>query len=491
MTINREQPGGVIDYRECDKEPITTLGAIQSYGGLVVIQRGEVIAHSSNIHLFLPVDTRPLLHRKIADVSPELKELLIAVSTQLTRGQTSFQTFGRWTLGIRKAESGAESVEFFPPATDVFDAAGLNGLEDEIDLLGRKFHYPVKDRSQFLSEVCRIFQKFLSFDQVFVQVFQEGELMEVVAEANTGKIEPVLGLVFSSKEIPSQARALYLKQRIRFKQASQSTPVDLVGDRSVDLSHCILREPSRFMTVYMQNISATTLLSTSIVMDGKLVALLTMHHAVPLVLDPRSFDRIVAVVHKVSLELLRIDDLVEKNAESKLWEFLMQDFPLDRLSAIEQLIRSPQLAKSLAHSGAVVINGRKVVSINGECPRGEVIESTLEKVSAMSNRTSFTSKLAEDFAIHPNQLGEFAGVMSIQFEGGCVLFFRKGFHLELKWRNATPEGIDQTTHLPRFSPSGSFQFLIQEVENQSRPWSEKDQAFARVVEKWISEDFDS
>jgi light-regulated signal transduction histidine kinase (bacteriophytochrome) len=199
----------------------------------------------------------------------------------------------------------------------------------------------------------------------------------------------------------------------------------------------------------------------------------------------------VAVVHKVSLQLLRVDDLIEKNANSKLWELLMQDFPLNRLGAIEQLITSPSLEKSLAYTGAVVTKDGKTVATSGECPSVDVLEAIGQKVSKMSGSTHHTSKLAEDFGLPTTLLGGFAGMMSIQFEDIAVLFFRKSFRSELKWRNATPESFEKDTNLPRFSPAGSFQFFIQEFQNQSRPWSAKDIAFAKVVADWISEDFES
>ncbi len=491
LSLENRTPERVIDYRQCEKEPITTPGAIQSYGGLLMVSRGEVTAHSKNIHLFLPVNSDHLLHKKISDVTPELDKMLKTVSTQLAPGRSCFQALGQWTVGFRKVEEETFCVEFFPAPTHLVDVAGL---EEEIDLLCRRFHYPVKDRSQFLAEVCRIFQKFVRLDQVFVQVFREGEVMEIVAEANNGKIEPVLGLHFSSKEIPGQARELYLKQLVRFKQASNSVPVDIVSDESVNLAHSLLREPSKFMTVYMQNISASSLLSFSVVIEKKLSALLTLHNRAPLLLDPSSLDRIVAVVDKVSLELLRIDDLIKKNADSKLWGLLMQDFPLDRLDAVKQLIVSRRLRESMAYVGVAVTQDGKAVGKNGECPTDEVLKAIAKKAHQMSRqmkgKANISSKLAEDFGLPAPLLGDFAGVMTIQFEDICILFFRKSFHLELRWRNAAPESFEQDASLPRFSPAGSFRFLIEEVRNQSRPWSEKDIAFGNVLAKWVSDDFE-
>lgn len=490
MKIKGYTPVDTIDYSHCEKEPITTSGAIQSYGGLIVVQNGQVIAHSKNIHLFLPIDPNHLLNKKMSEVLPELYQLYKTESSTFAIGRTAFRTVGQWLIGFHKAENEIVTIEFFPQPNHSFD---LKGLDEEIDHLGRKFHYPTKNRSEFLNDVCQIFQKYLHFDQIFVQVLHEGEIIEIVAEANNGKIEPVLGLHFSSKEIPRQARELYLKQLIRFKQASQDTPVEIVsgGDVSIDLTHSLLREPSKFMTVYMQNISASTLLSTSLLIDNKLSALLTMHHSTPLFLDPRDFDRVVEVVGKVSLELLRIDDLIKKNADSKLWELLNQDFSLDRVEAITQLMAKPEFKKGLDHAGVVLTKKGKALTSIGECPGGNELGALIQKSSLLSGTTNFTSHLAKDFDLPTSSLGGFAGLMVLRFEDIAVLFFRKSFKSELKWRQALPESFENDTNLPRFSPAGSFQYFLEEFENQSRPWGEKDIAFGKVLAQWMSEDFES
>lgn len=490
MKITGFTPVDTIDYSQCEKEPITIPGEIQSYGGLIVVRNGQVIAYSKNIHLFLPIDLNHLINKKVSEVIPDLYEFYKTDVNALAIGRTAFRTFGQWLVGFRKAENEIVSIEFFPKPTHSFD---LKGLEVEIDYLTRKFFYPTKDRSEFLNDVCHIFQKYLRLDQIFVQLLKEGEIIEIVAEANSGKIEPVLGLHFSSKEIPKQARELYLKQLIRFKQASHDEPVEIVsgGGDPIDLTHSLLREPSKFMTIYMQNILASTLLSISIIIDHKLSALLTMHHRTPLFLDPRDFERIVEVVRKVSLELFRIDDLIKKNADSKLWELLNQDFSLDRLEAIAQMMAKPELKKFLGHVGVVLTKSGKPLTSIGECPRGNELESLIQKTSTLSGSTSFTSHLAKDFDLPTSSLEGFAGLMLIRFEEIVVFFFRKSFQSELKWRQAAPESFETETNLPRFSPAGSFQYFIEEFENQSRPWGEKEIAFGKVLAQWMSEDFES
>ena len=82
-------PGTAINYDECEREPIATPGAIQSYGGLVVVRRGEVVACSENIGLFLPLAPKDLLQRKIAEASPELSQLIRNCPPDLPPAQTA------------------------------------------------------------------------------------------------------------------------------------------------------------------------------------------------------------------------------------------------------------------------------------------------------------------------------------------------------------------------------------------------------------------
>ena len=204
-----------IDCSQCAEEPITLLGATQSYGAFLKIRGEEIVAYSKNIAAFLAVDARSVfLRQKLSEVAPELSEMLKIIRLLPGSRQISFQNLGQWLVGFRKTENEGYDVEFFPPPTHRID---IDGLDREIDLLGQRFHYPAKDRAQFLNDVCHLFQKYLKLDQIFVQVLQDWEVIEIVAEANNGKIERVLGLNFSSKEIPIQARELYLKQLIRYK----------------------------------------------------------------------------------------------------------------------------------------------------------------------------------------------------------------------------------------------------------------------------------
>ncbi len=473
-----------IDYTQCDKEPVATPGTIQSHGALMIVQNGVVIACSKNIQTFLPHSDEGYLRKEIASIAPALSDAIIGLPSHLPLEETHFQPYGDWLVGLRKSGQ-AIFVEFFPQDHHAIDVAAL---ELEINQLGSKFHFPVKDRGEFLDDVCHLFQKHLRFDQVFFQVFHEGEFIEVIAEANNRKVEAVKGLHYSNKDIPAQARALYLNQLVRFKQNCHSVPVEIESPVSIDLSRSLLREVSNFLTIYMQNMSAASMLSFSVISGRKLSALLTLHNRDPIFVDPRVLNRLIDVVKRVSVELYRIDHLLAKNAESKLWELLKTGFPPYRLASLEKLAALPDLTNFLNYCGVAVLNEGVILKSIGEYPNAGILE-TIFKTILSSDATIFSSsKLAEDYHLPQTELGEISGVMIVKFEKLCILFFRKNFPVELQWRRANVESYDGTG-MPRLSPSGSLQFWTEEFQNQSRPWSAKDMGFATAISNWISDDF--
>jgi light-regulated signal transduction histidine kinase (bacteriophytochrome) len=462
---------------------------IQSYGGFIMIVKGEIVAASKNIEKCLNVDLRSLLRQQVATAAPNLDRMIKKLLLKSAPPCVAFDKFGGWVVRVRQENDETLYLEFFP---DEFHSVDIDNFEAEIDRLRHKFHYPAKERKAFFKDVCHIFQKYLGFDQVFVQILHGEDFMEVLAEVNNGEIEPVEGLLFSSKEIPIQARALYLRQLVRFKQDALSEPTEISGrnQTTIDLTHSLLREPSKYVTVYLQNIKASTMLTFSVLSENRLIALFTLHNKDPLILDPRIFDRLVGVVRSVEHELIRIDVLLKKDAESRLWELLNQDFPLRRADAFIQLVSLADLQTSLEHCGSVVMQRGAILSVRGDCPTADQLKILAEKILKSETRTAATSSLSEDYGLSPAETGEIAGVLSIEIENLSVFFFRKAFPSEITWRVAQAEGYEEGTDLPRFTPSGSFKFWVDEFRNRSRPWSEKDMVFAKAISTWIEKDFE-
>jgi chemotaxis family two-component system sensor kinase Cph1 len=484
-TFEKLPSSAEIDFSKCEKEPIATPGAVQSFGAVLIISKGLVISCSKNIETFLSYRSDVLLDKSLEATAPDFWMAIEKTLSLLKKQESCFQIYKNRFVGLRLEENGNFIAEFFPSK---FHSVDLAALEDQVVQLSRKYHFPVLDRNRFLAEVCELFQRHLRFNQAFVQLIDSKDFIEVIAEANDGKIEAVNGLHFSSKEIPNQARGLYLKQRIRFKQDASSSPIELMGASKdlIDLTYSPLREPSNFLTLYMQNMNLATMLSLSIVVEGKLYALLTMHNKEPLVLDPSLFDYLTFIINKVSTEILRIDELLNKNTESKLSEILEVELPMNQSQSLEQIISLSNFDTLLSHCGSVLIKDSKILFQKGEIPSPETLISIQNLILKSKSDIHSSSQITQDYCLSKVDTEVFGGVLGLKFDGICALFFRKTFPLELLRRGANLQA-DNASIVPRLSPEGSFRFWKEEFNNRSRAWSQKDLALGGALLKRISQ----
>jgi PAS domain S-box-containing protein len=140
------------------------------------------------------------------------------------------------------------------------------------------------------------------YDRVMVYRFAEGGPLdgagEVIAEARDATLEPYLGLWYPASDIPPQARALYLRQRVRVLGDVDAAPVPLVAAAArstttttpagaverpgaVDLSHATLRAFSPVHLQYLRNMRVRATLVISVIREGRLWGLIACHHHAP------------------------------------------------------------------------------------------------------------------------------------------------------------------------------------------------------------------
>ena len=110
----------------------------------------------------------------------------------------------------------------------------------------------------------------------------------VVAEDVANELATYHNHHFPASDIPQQARALYLRNRVRVipdvgYQPELIRPAALAG---VDLSDVELRSVSPIHIQYLKNMGVAASASISIVKDGMLWGLVACHHMTPRNLGP-------------------------------------------------------------------------------------------------------------------------------------------------------------------------------------------------------------
>ncbi|MEC8178321.1 MAG: hybrid sensor histidine kinase/response regulator, partial [Pseudomonadota bacterium] len=241
-----------VDLTSCDREPIHQLGHIQSFGAMLVVSSDHYIAHhSANAAEFLGLEA---IARgdSLDSILPELTlETIRDAAKWLVEPDDTERVFSIAVLG-----SGRDRFD-----CSIHRTAGLLVLEFERhDTAGFGNHVasirPMVNRLEGIDGVENICQAaakrlkaLLEFDRVMVYRFHPDGSGEVIAEARESAVDSYSGLRYPKSDIPQQARALYLRNRLRIIADVNDTPVPVVpGQRldgdPIDLSLSTLRSVS-------------------------------------------------------------------------------------------------------------------------------------------------------------------------------------------------------------------------------------------------------
>lgn len=291
--------------KSCAQEPIHLLGTVQSYGFLMVVDiaSGCIVQVSAGIVQHWPglQDAGVLLSRPLADVVAavdgpdplELDSLPVAHPVALSWRPRFEQT------GAPQALPGGLTWECLGHrcgAVAVIEWLPVEACPDEL----RRQHQIFADFAEIIARlrraeeldaffgVCvKVVQEVSAFDRVMLYRFMADGCGEVVAEHTSSEYEQkFLGMRFPASDIPSQARTLYLTNKLRVLadvEASMDAlvPPLLPNDEALDQSHCMLRGLSPVHLSYLRNMGVRATMTLSIVCDGKLWGLIACHHHRP------------------------------------------------------------------------------------------------------------------------------------------------------------------------------------------------------------------
>src|SRR3989339_1551007 len=84
------------------------------------------------------------------------------------------------------------------------------------------------DADAFRQRAAERVRLLTGYDRVMVYRFRHDDAGEVIAEARADDLEPYLGLRYPASDIPPQARALYLRNRLRVIPDAGYVPVPVL-----------------------------------------------------------------------------------------------------------------------------------------------------------------------------------------------------------------------------------------------------------------------
>jgi diguanylate cyclase (GGDEF)-like protein len=271
-------------FGDCKAAELHLLNSVQSFGGLIAIDRQTqlICACSANVRDFTGKRPEDLLGQKWS---------LLFRPDQVSSLFKPDGSPGLHMPQIQKAELNNQAVLIANHSID-----DITLVEFETNRTD-PHHFGFADRVAYLQALAdtdspesasRLLLKSVAgisqFDRVMLYKFLPDWHGEVIAEALTPGVPGFLGLRFPATDLPASARRLYLVnwQRIIADSRSESVPIIRTPDSlPVDLTFSQLRAVHPVHIQYLKNIGVEASFSVSIVVAKQLWGLIACHHLTP------------------------------------------------------------------------------------------------------------------------------------------------------------------------------------------------------------------
>ncbi len=485
-----------VDLNNCDREPIHLLGRIQRVGFLIAVSSDWLISHvSANLGEYLQHDPLELVGTPIhellgGDVVHTLRNRLQSLNaegqTVVVPGLRLKDNSARFDASahlserriVLEFERSVETDEVTQHVYEVQEAINRVGRLDDID---RILHF-----------ACRFSAAYTGFDRVMAYKFRPNGTGDVVAETAKSGLESFLKLRFPASDIPKQARALYIRNPIRFINDSHHEGVDILpvpraGSTPIDLSGAILRSVSPIHLEYLRNMGVTSSMSISIIVEGQLWGLLACHHHDVKHLPQAQRNAMLLFGQMLSMTigsaLSRRENAFIGQSSALIDSISRTNVTSDGIAEVMESNAAEAMKLFSADGMAVVSNGhtglvgitpnkeqvRRLARFLNTQPPGEIYHSN-DLVSELPD--------AEDFS------AQSCGVLAMPISKtprDYIMFLRQPVSKTVSWLGDPNKAVTTSESGLRLSPRKSFSAWQQEVDNQSEEWTSGE---IRVAERF-------
>ncbi|WP_271899140.1 GAF domain-containing protein [Candidatus Phyllobacterium onerii] len=481
-----------VDLTSCDREPIHIPGSIQPHGVLLVAERESL---------------------EIVGAAGDVEGRLWPEWSEKTLNDLSRQDI----RAVLDNESNTNSIVLDPVRgiSEIFEAVAHRSVDKlivelepaEIDACSTAFILADLDswssafeRSFNLRELCQnaatAFRHLTGFDRVMIYQFLDNGTGVVVAEDKAAALGTFLNHHFPATDIPKQARALYIRNRVRVIPDVSYDPAPLRSNKielaELDLSDVNLRSVSPVHIQYLKNMQVQASASLSIVRDGVLWGLIACHHRSPrhLSLSKRIACRALAgglarqIRAKDEAETYRERIHLRTSEDAMLRRMAIAD-PLDTVFSEY----GGDFGEMLGADGFVASTDGQIYSA-GNVPDQADVEALLDWATTKSAHQPFsTAELSKHYPPASRFSKEASGILSVTVPGDrriALMWFRMEEIQMLNWAGNPHKDAALPPH-QFLTPRASFEKWVEEVRGKSRPWTLNEMESARRLSHAVLE----
>jgi PAS domain S-box-containing protein len=491
MTRPLISPETPVDLEACAREPIHIPGSIQPHGVLLAVdaERGLVTQASANAGevLGLPLDGILGAHWTsliASDRLPHDDGIRPSHSGWLAVHfpQRETPAASRWVATFHRYEQHT-LIELAPHAAR-FDEDPLRRSYE----LGRQLE---ADRSidAAAARVARSLRNVLGYDRVMIYRFDRDWNGEVIAESLRRGLEPYLGLHYPATDIPAQARALYLRNRVRGISDVHYTPSPIVPTddphtgQPLDLSDVSLRSVSPVHLEYLSNMGVTGTLVASIIVNGRLWGLISCHHYAPRYADHDMRELAEGAASALATRIGALQEVEKEELESSL--LTVREKLITAFGENEQISTSrlgelaPLLLEVVDADGVAIFSGDELIT-HGHVPSPEGlarIRAGMAPASTEHDAISgvlHTAALGERFPALADLVPNAAGILFMPLgpdAHNAIVWTRREQVHDVRWGGNPYLSKLETIPGARLSPRQSFAAWQETVRGRARAWA--------------------
>ena len=493
------------DLDNCDVEPIYQIQTVQSFASLLIIDIDTWVVRqtSTNISSYLPFSVEEVLEKPLTELLPKSVVDLLKKGVEFK----NFTDINPIVLNLDSQETHNHIL-----ASHIIDNQLVIEVEKESDIEESLIFLNKIDRAlqsvQSASYTSNLFNliaeevKFITkYDRVMVYQFDEEYNGEVIAESKEPELEPFLNICYPATDIPKQARALFLSNRLRMlvdvndELSFITPPLHPDTKQPLYVGECASRGVSPIHLEYLRNMKVRATLNVAIVTDNKLWGLISCHHyngAKLLDYRTRNLIRFFAQILSGHLSLSRIAELqfyALQNNDIRAKLFKQINLQKDVIAGL--LKGKLTVLDYVPAIGAAVIleNSMEII---GETPPKKQIQDLVKQLDKNTEEelVFYTNNAGRDLPDWEVDTNAFAGVLSVQISRNFseyLIWFRRPLEKEVVWGGNPEKSIVKSEKHARLSPRKSFDKWKQVIKGQARPWSESERTCVLALRNDIKE----
>lgn len=479
QSLNAPEPRAELDA--CDREPIHLSGGIQPHGDLIVVDpetlRVVQSAISPTSQLFRGDPAGLPLHEVLSEHAALLAGLpaRLPPTGTLHLGAIRTQSTSCDVISHRSGDVIILEFEQSPSAArgsfdDLYPQ--LRGFLDRLQTVG--------SLEGIGSIAAQEIREITGLDRALVYRFDAAWNGEVIAEDRNDRLPSYLGLRFPAADIPSQARELYRKNRLRLIATANYAPVPVkpalnpVNGQPLDLSFSVLRSVSPVHLQYMRNMETAASMSISLLRGDQLWGLISCHNSAPMQVPYHVRNACDFIGQVLSLQIAAKEAAALSDRRHELRS--VQRRLLSSMAAADQFIdgltskQTDLLALTQSAGAAVIVDGS--VKLVGETPAVSDINEIVDWLSSQAKEDLFfTGSLADVMPGGARLKDTASGILVIaisQIHDSFVIWFRPEVLKTISWGGDPTKQIEHGEIHPR----QSFATWQETVRQQSMPWHE-------------------